>query len=98
MLLLAKLRFVLSVVSSSSMRAHATHMLARAHVSDVRLSIAAGCSVSWQSLKPGRMNGDVPDEQAFAAIKSGIDALPEGAKMMLNSGMSRHIHPRSLSS
>ncbi|KAI0666495.1 aldo/keto reductase, partial [Trametes maxima] len=27
----------------------------------------------------------VPDEQAFESIKSGIDALPPGAKMMLNS-------------
>ncbi|KAM5530264.1 hypothetical protein V8D89_016074 [Ganoderma adspersum] len=27
----------------------------------------------------------VPDEQAFESIKSGIDALPEGVKMMLNS-------------
>jgi len=28
----------------------------------------------------------VPDEEAFAAIKAGIDALPQGAKMFLNSG------------
>ncbi|KAI0251558.1 aldo/keto reductase [Lactifluus subvellereus] len=28
----------------------------------------------------------VPDEDCFAAIKAGIDALPPGAKMMLNSG------------
>src|SRR6266851_8842277 len=28
----------------------------------------------------------VPDEEAFAAIKAGIDALPPGAKMFLNSG------------
>lgn len=28
----------------------------------------------------------VPDEQAFAAIKAGIDALPSGVKMILNSG------------
>ena len=27
-----------------------------------------------------------PDEDAFAAIKAGIDALPPGAKMLLNSG------------
>ncbi len=27
----------------------------------------------------------VPDEQAFEAIKGGIDALPPGVKMMLNS-------------
>ena len=28
----------------------------------------------------------VPDEEAFAAIKGGIDALPPGVKMYLNSG------------
>ncbi|KII88651.1 hypothetical protein PLICRDRAFT_176211 [Plicaturopsis crispa FD-325 SS-3] len=28
----------------------------------------------------------VPDEQAFAAIKAGIDATPAGAKLLLNSG------------
>ncbi|KAI0723565.1 aldo/keto reductase [Earliella scabrosa] len=28
----------------------------------------------------------VPDEQAFDSIKSGVDALPPGAKMVLNSG------------
>ncbi|KAI0304549.1 aldo/keto reductase [Russula brevipes] len=28
----------------------------------------------------------VPDEEAFAAIKAGIDALPAGVKMFLNSG------------
>lgn len=27
-----------------------------------------------------------PDEDAFAAIKAGIDSLPPGAKMLLNSG------------
>ncbi|KAL7282015.1 hypothetical protein ACG7TL_003482 [Trametes sanguinea] len=31
------------------------------------------------------MNGPIPDEQAFDTIKSGIDLLPPGAKMMLNS-------------
>jgi pyridoxine 4-dehydrogenase len=30
----------------------------------------------------------VPDEDCFAAIKAGIDALPPGAKMFLNSGAS----------
>lgn len=29
----------------------------------------------------------VPHEQAFAAIKAGIDVLPPGVKMFLNSGM-----------
>ena len=28
----------------------------------------------------------VPDEPAFAAIKAGIDALPPGVKMIINSG------------
>ncbi|KAI0278907.1 Aldo/keto reductase family-domain-containing protein [Russula brevipes] len=28
----------------------------------------------------------VPDEEAFAAIKAGVDALPPGVKMFLNSG------------
>jgi len=28
----------------------------------------------------------VPDEEAFAAIKAGIDSLPPGVKMFLNSG------------
>jgi pyridoxine 4-dehydrogenase len=27
-----------------------------------------------------------PDEQAFEAIKAGVDTLPPGAKMVLNSG------------
>jgi len=27
-----------------------------------------------------------PDEEAFASIKAGIDALPPGVKMFLNSG------------
>ncbi|KAH9916596.1 aldo/keto reductase [Epithele typhae] len=31
-------------------------------------------------------NFPIADEDAFAAIKAGIDALPPGAKMMLNSG------------
>jgi len=29
----------------------------------------------------------VPYEQAFEAIKAGIDSLPPGVKMFLNSGM-----------
>ncbi|KAI0079966.1 aldo/keto reductase [Panus rudis PR-1116 ss-1] len=33
-----------------------------------------------------RFPAPVPDEEAFAAIKAGIDALPTGAKMFLNSG------------
>ena len=28
----------------------------------------------------------VPDEEAFAAIKAGIDSLPPGVKVFLNSG------------
>lgn len=28
----------------------------------------------------------IPDEEAFAAIKAGVDALPPGAKLFLNSG------------
>jgi pyridoxine 4-dehydrogenase len=28
----------------------------------------------------------IPDEEAFAAIKAGIDTLPPGMKMFLNSG------------
>jgi len=28
----------------------------------------------------------IPDEQAFAAIKAGIDSLPPGVKMFINSG------------
>ena len=30
----------------------------------------------------------IPDEEAFAAIKAGVDSLPPGVKMFLNSGMS----------
>jgi pyridoxine 4-dehydrogenase len=33
----------------------------------------------------------VPDEEAFAAIKAGIDALPPGVKMIINSGRSAFI-------
>ncbi len=28
----------------------------------------------------------IPDEEAFEAIKAGIDSLPPGVKMFLNSG------------
>jgi pyridoxine 4-dehydrogenase len=28
----------------------------------------------------------IPDEEAFAAIKAGIDSLPPGVRMFLNSG------------
>jgi pyridoxine 4-dehydrogenase len=35
----------------------------------------------------------VPDEEAFAAIKAGIDALPPGVKMFLNSGGFHLIWP-----
>jgi hypothetical protein len=34
----------------------------------------------------------VPDEQAFEAIKAGVDTLPPGARMMLNSGMTHISH------
>ena len=30
----------------------------------------------------------IPDEEAFAAIKAGVDSLPPGVKMFLNSGAS----------
>ncbi|KZT71694.1 Aldo/keto reductase [Daedalea quercina L-15889] len=33
-----------------------------------------------------RAAGPVPDDQCFEAIKAGIDALPPGTKMLLNSG------------
>lgn len=29
----------------------------------------------------------VPDEEAFEAIKAGVDTLPPGSKMMLNAGI-----------
>ena len=41
----------------------------------------------------------VPDEDAFAAIKAGIDSLPPGVKMFLNSGIwlsFRDIYPFEL--
>ena len=38
------------------------------------------------------MVGNVPDEQAFESIKAGVDELPDGVKMVLNSG-EPHIHP-----
>jgi len=31
-------------------------------------------------------NTIVPDEQAFEAIKAGVDSVPKGTKMILNSG------------
>lgn len=34
----------------------------------------------WRGSQP------VPDEQCFEAIKAGIDAVPDGTKMLLNSG------------
>ena len=33
-----------------------------------------------------RWPNPVPDEEAFAAIKAGVDALPPGTKQFLNSG------------
>jgi hypothetical protein len=33
----------------------------------------------------------IRDEDAFAAIKAGIDALPPGVKMLLNSGEWAHL-------
>jgi pyridoxine 4-dehydrogenase len=30
-----------------------------------------------------------PDEVAFEAIKAGVDTLPAGAKMILNTGMTQ---------
>lgn len=35
---------------------------------------------SWRSPQAA------PDEQCFEAIKAGIDAVPHGAKMLINSG------------
>ncbi|EIW74187.1 aldo keto reductase [Coniophora puteana RWD-64-598 SS2] len=32
------------------------------------------------------LTGTIPDEQCFAAIKGGVDSLPEGVKMFLNGG------------
>ncbi len=32
-------------------------------------------------------NFPLPDEEAFEAIKAGVDAMPKGVKMFLNSGM-----------
>ncbi|EPT04693.1 hypothetical protein FOMPIDRAFT_1113169 [Fomitopsis schrenkii] len=37
-------------------------------------------TMTWRGSEP------VPDEQCFEAIKAGIDAVPPGAKMLLNSG------------
>ena len=39
----------------------------------------------------------VPDEDAFAAIKAGIDALPPGVKMLLNSGQCVLVSTSSVS-
>jgi pyridoxine 4-dehydrogenase len=33
----------------------------------------------------------VPDEQAFEAIKAGVDSVPKGTKMILNSGEFRFM-------
>ena len=35
----------------------------------------------------------IPDDEAFAAIKAGIDSLPPGVKMFLNSGKSALLTP-----
>jgi len=37
-----------------------------------------------------------PDEVAFEAIKAGVDTLPPGAKMILNSGKSHSAPPVDL--
>ncbi|KAI9456301.1 aldo/keto reductase [Russula earlei] len=60
-----------------------THKTARlgGATSDVVLA-KVGHGLMMMTWKPT----PVPDEEAFAAIKAGIDALPPGAKMFLNSG------------
>lgn len=40
-------------------------------------------------------NFPLPDEEAFATIKAGIDAMPTGVKMMLNSGESSVVSKTS---
>ena len=41
----------------------------------------------YQCLSPSWRNPQTPDEEAFASLKAGMDSLPPGAKMFLNSGV-----------
>lgn len=51
--------------------------------------------ISLFSFRPNPASGPVSDEQAFEAIKAGVDALPAGTKMFLNSGASHPLEKRS---
>jgi hypothetical protein len=52
---------------------------------DVRTSLRRVLS-RHQRLLPSWRNPPISDEEAFASLKAGMDALPPGTKMFLNSG------------
>lgn len=51
----------------------------------------AGLTYRWRD-----PNVPLPDEEAFEAIKAGVDALPAGTKMLINSGKSYLVDVPSL--
>ena len=54
---------------------------------DVRLSLLRCVLSQYRRLSPSWRNPPVPDEEAFASLKAGMDSLPPGTKMFLNSGV-----------
>jgi len=42
--------------------------------------------LSIDAFSPSWRNPPIPDEEAFASLKAGMDSLPPGTKMFLNSG------------
>jgi hypothetical protein len=63
-----------------------TTFLARFDDDDVRSSLLRCHLSQYRCLEPSWRNPPTPDEEAFASLKAGIDGLPPGTKMFLNSG------------
>jgi hypothetical protein len=53
---------------------------------DVRSSLLRCVLSQYRCFSPSWRNPQTPDEEAFAALKAGMDDLPPGTKMFLNSG------------
>ena len=61
--------------------------IARSYDVDVRNMEAQPFGVTGSCPMAGRwVPQPIPDEIAFAAIKAGVDSMPPGVKMFLNSG------------
>lgn len=92
-----RIRSVFGVPMSQLHRTHGSHSfyIAWTHDDDVRLVAFKLSSSQWLNSPPvapshfySRTLHPISDEQAFEAIKAGIDDLLPNTKMILNSGMS----------